>query len=239
MVGTFGDAAFFSFDSTKLVNVPMKAGFVTVRDADYFERVVRLYRAEIQPMPAIHKLKLLGLGAIMVLLENHVLYRIFHWWAFARRREFTTETANLDLRLSEYYLYDMAEWQAGIALPQLRNLEELSQIRRAMYARYLHLLRHCRAFQLPPNDSSSEWACVRFPIRVTSDKLAYYQAGAAKGVDFAFSFTFLGCPRSFINAWKIADSVLDLPYYLKLSAREMDKVASVLSSLESGIADES
>lgn len=233
LAGTFGDAAFFSFDSTKLVTVPMKAGFLTVRDPDYFGRVENVYRREIERMPAAHKMKLLMLAAGLLLIENPFVYQIFHWLVFRARGKFTTEAPTLDVRRSEFYRYDFTEWQASIALPQIRNLEEIIRARRSMYSRYHDLLRDCDAFRLPPRDTASEWACVRFPICVAGDKFAYYRAAAAKGVDFAFSFTFLGSSRIHRHAWQIADSVLDLPYYLKLTESEMNEVASVLGSLES------
>ncbi len=46
LAGNFGDAAFFSFDSTKLINVPLKAGFVTVQSAEWFAELQAIFVRE-------------------------------------------------------------------------------------------------------------------------------------------------------------------------------------------------
>jgi dTDP-4-amino-4,6-dideoxygalactose transaminase len=238
LAGTFSDAAFFSFDSTKLVNVPLKGGFLIVRDDEYYKRVMDAYRAGVRAMPFAHKLRLLFLGFALVLLKNHVLYRIFHWYAFKRHRRVSAETSELSLKLDPYYLYDFAEWQAQIALKQMRNLDALIERRRRAYASYSERLSGCRAIDLPPPDLDGQWACIRFPIRVRGDKIRYYWSGAERGLDCAFSFTFLACPPEFSQAWKIANSVLDIPFYGELSDAELDAVVGIIRFLDSGVTHE-
>ena len=53
-----------------------------------------------------------------------------------------------------------------------------------------------------------------------------------RGVDFAFSFTFLGCGREYVNAWRLADAVLDVPYYDKLTNAELQRTIDVLRALD-------
>src|SRR5215475_8892918 len=78
LTGSFGDAAFFSFDSTKLVNVPLKAGFLLVRDPDVFRRCQDFVQSNCRPMPLLRKLHYLLLGAILIGLEQPSVYRLFH-----------------------------------------------------------------------------------------------------------------------------------------------------------------
>jgi len=62
LAGTFGDAAFYSFDSTKLLNVPIKGGAVTAKDPDFFARIVAGYRRSVQPMTRAMQAQLLLMG---------------------------------------------------------------------------------------------------------------------------------------------------------------------------------
>ncbi len=235
LTGTFGDAAFFSFDSTKLVNVPMKGGFVVVQDPAWFARLQHIYQAQTSPMPLHHKLKLLIQAAALVALENHLLYRVFHTLYFERRGQFTDDTPVLNPCRGEFYDYDLANWQAYLAAEQMARIETIIQARQDSYAAYQSSLRDCRAFVLPPRDEHKEWACIRFPIRVRGDKLAYYKKAVKRGLDFAFSFTFIPYPEGFPNARRLANAVLDLPFYLKLSSDERRRVIAILKDLEAEV----
>jgi dTDP-4-amino-4,6-dideoxygalactose transaminase len=232
LTGTFGDAAFFSFDSTKLVNVPMKAGFVVARDRDLFERIVEQHDAATAPLPRTRKWLLLAQAAALVLIEHPALYRLFHWLVFQSRGRYTADSSNLDTQLGAFYRYALADWQASIAALQVAGIDALIEKRHLLYRAYMSELAALDSLELPPADAQSQWACVRFPIRVRGDKLAYYRRAAKQGIDFAFSFTYLGCPRSFERAWRIADSVLDVPFYSKLELADVQRVARVLSALE-------
>jgi len=232
LTGTFGDAAFYSFDSTKLINVPMKGGFLTAKDPGLFQRICDLYRKDIKPLPWLQTFKLLVAAIILLALGNHILYRCFHKLMFEWRGRFTGDSAVLNQTLDQFYVYDMANWQAYMAAGQVRKIDQIIAFRQLRYAEYLAKLDGCRAFIAPPVDRNAEWACIRFPIRVAGDKLAYYRRATRRGVDFAFSFTFLACPKEFTNAIRLADSVLDLPFYLKLTANETDDVVAALRKME-------
>lgn len=233
--GTLGDAGFFSFDSTKLVNVPLKGGFLTVRDRGWFERVRELTARSWAPLPASLRARWLASGAAYLALEHHLAYRAFHEAMFARRGRFTNDDAIVRPTRTEFHRYAMSEWQAAIALPQIEALDALVARRRELYARLWEGLRGARSFALPPYEPGAPWACIRFAIRVPGgarDKLAFYQRALRRGLDFAFSFTFLGCGREHVNAWKLADAVLDLPYYHKLTDSELARTIDVLRALD-------
>ena len=232
LTGTFGDAAFFSFDSTKLVNVPMKGGFVIARDSSLFARIVKEHSATTTAMPRTHKWLLLAQAAALVLIEHPALYRVFHWLMFGASGRFTQDSSTLDTGLNAFYRYTLADWQACIAAQQVAGIDSLIEKRRVLYQAYMSELAALRSVELPPADAQSQWACVRFPIRVRGDKLEYYRRAARRGIDFAFSFTYLASPRTFERAWRIADSVLDVPFYPKLQLEEVRRVARVLSELE-------
>jgi dTDP-4-amino-4,6-dideoxygalactose transaminase len=239
--GTLSDAGFFSFDSTKLVNVPLKGGFLTVRDRGWFERVQAVAAQRWTAVPAGLRGRWLASGAAYLALENHAAYRVFHEAMFARRARFTNDDAIVRPERTVFHRHALAEWQAAIALPQIERLDALVERRRELYARLHEGLRGARTFALPPaehhapnapNAPTDRWACIRFAIRVRGDKLAFYRRAVARGLDFAFSFTFLGCGREHVNAWKLADAVLDVPYYHKLTNAELRRTIDVLRALD-------
>lgn len=240
--GSFGDAAFFSFDSTKLVHVPLKAGFVTVRDAELFAEVCAVHDRETAPMSRRRKLALLAQGAVLLVIEQPALYRLFHKLNFELRGRFTADTSAIGADKNGFYTDRVAEWQAAIAAPQVERLGELVARRRELYAALREQLAGCAAIELPPEDSDRQWACIRFPVLVRgsepqgaelADKLAYYRRGNARGIDFAFSFTFLAAPEEgFAAAHRIAKRILDLPFYQKLTARDVSEVVEVMNQLE-------
>src|SRR5262245_15734689 len=235
LTGTFGDAAFFSFDSTKLVNVPLKAGFLVVREPDLFAKCRDFVLSKCCPMPVHRKLRYLFLGAAMVMLEQPLTYRLFHNLKFHWRGRFSDESADLEPRLGPFYVDQMAEWQATLLLPQIDRLDTLITTRRRLYAEYLRRLHGANRFALPTIDINNEWAPVRFPIRVHGDKLDFYRRATRRGIDFAFSFTFIASPPDFLRSHRLADSILDLPFYDRLTDHELDQVVAALDHLERSV----
>lgn len=233
LAGSFGNAAFYSFDSTKLVNVPLKAGCLTVRDPAWFTRVKSLCSQELTPMPPRHKARLLLLAAVLRLLEAPGLYACYHALAFRLRGRYTADSPATAARPTEFYRFEVAQWQAEIAEAQVARLDELIARRRELYADYRRALDGCGRITLPPADDHGEWAPIRFPILVRGgDKLAYYRQANARGVDFAFSFSFLASPPACQHAHALAAAVLDLPFYTKLTTGEQTHVIRTLRALE-------
>jgi dTDP-4-amino-4,6-dideoxygalactose transaminase len=230
LAGTFGDAAFFSFDSTKLINVPLKAGFVTMQSPEWFAELQAVFARDVGPMPLLHQLCLFLLGAAYLVLENPLCYRLFHWLTL--RKRFTADTSGVSLERTPFYRYHVTPWQAWLALRQLGGLEQIIARRRELHSAYQQGLAGCRSLQLPPNDERGEWSSIRFPVLAGRDKLAWYRAANRRGVDFAFSFTFLACPETFTRAHAVARAILDLPFYTKLTDAEVRKVVTVLRELD-------
>jgi dTDP-4-amino-4,6-dideoxygalactose transaminase len=230
--GTFGDAAFFSFDSTKLVNAPLKAGFLTTKDPELYRRCAEFLEAHTRPMTIGRKLIYILLGGILVSLENPYLYRLFHNLKFRWRGRFTDDSAEMIGTPSPFHTDRLAEWQAYILLAQIQNLDEIVSNRRRLYAQYLTRLAGLRNVELPPADAAGEWAPIRFPIRVKGDKLDFYEQSVQRGIDYAFSFTFIASPPRFQIAHRLASSVLDLPFFHRLSDRELDTVVSVVRDVD-------
>lgn len=226
--GSFGDAAFFSFDTTKLLQVPLKAGVLLLRSEELFN-AVRADQAELAPSPsAVRRASTLARGTALVALRNPILYRVFHQLHFALRGRYTAETDELATRPGSFYREPMREWQAHLANRQLQRLDATIAVRRRHYAAYRHGLAGVSGIVLPPADERAEWACVRFPIRVPGDKMRFYRHCARAGVDFGFSFTHLAAPPEFTEARSLAASVLNLPFDAQLSDAERERVIDVV-----------
>jgi dTDP-4-amino-4,6-dideoxygalactose transaminase len=233
LTGTFGDAAFFSFDSTKLVNVPLKGGALCVKDQVLYDRCVAFQKESTFEMPFERKIKYIFLGLALLALENPLLYRWFHNAKFRWRGRYTDDSVEFSPRLGPFYLDQLSEWQAAILLPQIRGLWQAVSTRQRIYSEYLRKLSKVSSFALPPPDNCHEWAPIRFPIRVVGNKLEFYQKAVRLGVDFAFSFTFIASPKEYVLSHDLAARILDLPFYERLTSSEIDKVVAVLCELDS------
>lgn len=233
LTGTFADVAFFSFDSTKTIHVPLKGGFVMTNRYDLYERIVQIYQSEILAMPIAVGIKYFLSGLAYLILENHLLYKLFHLLNFQFRGRFTADNSDIDLTFSAFYRFDMSQWQAYLAWVQITNLHSIEKARKDQYAGYRDQLERCHSLLLPPEDSRSEWVCTRFPVRVRNSKMDFYNRSVRHGVDMAFSFTFIAAPTDFLYEHRVAGQVLDLPYYFKLKLSEMDEVVRVCRLVDS------
>ncbi len=231
LLGSWGDASFFSFDSTKLLNAPLKAGFAIVRDRKQHQQLLEVIENESFPMSRQRKLLLLVLGAVLVFLKNRYLYRIFHKLNFDLRGSYSAEREGLDLKKTPFYLERFAEWQAYLINQQLRRLESIISKRKTLYRRYSNELSDNKTFIKPPVDVNQEWACIRYPILVNSNKYRFYELANTLGVDFAFSFTHISAPDNMQSAKNISDKVLNIPFYSELSEWELNHSISVLNKL--------
>ena len=171
------------------------------------------------------------MGAILVTLEQPVLYRLFNNLKLHWRGRFTDDSADFKPNLGPFYFDRLAEWQANLLLPQIERLDQISATRRHWYAEYLRCLQDTASIELPPVDSHAEWAPISFPIRVYGDKLAFYRRATRLGVDFAFSFTNIASPPEFDRSHQLAASVLNLLFYNQLTDEELERVVDVRQEL--------
>ena len=231
-VGTFGDASFYSFDTTKLVNVATKAGFLTVQDPDWFRRIEAVYERETSMPGPGRRLADLARGVALKLIEPPAAYRLFHLLWFDLRGRATEETGRISCARDRRFDGRMTPEQATQALRQIAELPRIVERRRSLYGALRKMLAGARTFVLPPEDVRSEWACIRFPILVPGGKQDFYRAAVRLGVDFAFSFTSIWCSEDCRESRRRASEVLDLPFYGGLGERELAKVVDVLRTLD-------
>jgi dTDP-4-amino-4,6-dideoxygalactose transaminase len=230
LTGTFGDFAFFSFDSTKLINAPLKAGFVIVRNDINFRNLKEIYYKEIQTMPFLHKVELFIKALIYTLISSsNLIYKLFHFVFFKLRNIITSEIANINLQLSEFYKYDVTNWQSAIILKQLNNLDDIISKRQNLYNFYQQKLKNSM-IKLPPHSSDNSWVCIRFPVMI-ENKIEFYHKLVKNNIDSAFSFTYIVTPKKYRLAHKYAEHILDIPFYYRLSYKEQNYIINKLNKL--------
>lgn len=228
--GTFGDAAFFSFDMSKLLTVPLKGGAVTASDPSLLAAIRRAHTEGTKAPPKRLEARWLAMGAALLTLQHPTLYGAFHRRRFPEGGAFTAEAPLGVVERGPFYRYTMGDAQAHVVRTQLARIDALIDERRALYAFYRRALASATSFSLPPADEHGAWAPIRFPIRVRGDKLTFYREAARRGVDFAFSFTFIEAPPTCTEAHARAREVLDLPFYSGLTeARRRRVVDTVLA----------
>jgi dTDP-4-amino-4,6-dideoxygalactose transaminase len=232
-LGSFGDAAFYSFDMSKLVHVPPKGGALTIADGAWADRARQWLDRETHPMGPPRKASSLAQAGVLSGIGPRA-YRLLHTATLAARNRATTETPELRVELDPFYEGRFAEWQAEIALPQLDALNRLAAEARGLYARYRDGLADCRGIELPPSDERAEWAPIRFPILVRGDKFEFYEQLLSRGVDCAFSFTYIARPEGLPRASEIANRVLCLPFYPGLPEADAEQVIRVVREVDSG-----
>lgn len=230
-LGSFGDAAFFSFDMSKLIHVPPKGGALTVAEPEWGSRAREWISASTAPITSHSKAAHLARAAFLAACGPAV-YRGLHTAVLSSRGLATTENGDPTLRPDAFYLARPAEWQARIAAPQLDRIGPLAEAARRLYERYLEGLAGCESLKLPPHDAAWEWAPIRFPVLVHGDKLDYYRRLLDHGVDCAFSFTHLAAHPLPSRAQEIADSVLCLPFYPGLAAGDAERVIEAVHAVD-------
>ena len=226
-VGTFGDFAFFSFDSSKLVNVPSKGGFIISHSSEGLGSVIEANILKSSDWR--FKIKHICRGLVYCFLKNEINYKLFHYITMGRKHNVQLENHNApDLSLSDYYRYGFSEWQAYIAAKQIKRIKEIIAKRRLLYDYYDKNINN----KLVLNPVRSENAvCIRYSVRVDNREELYWYL-VRNGIDAGFSFRNIAAPMKYKEEHQIANTVLNLPFYTSLKAEEAEKIVSIINNYE-------
>lgn len=225
-VGTFGDYAFFSFDSSKLLNVPSKGGFIIGKSLNPLKEYIKNELALLPSSPC-YKMKHLTKGAIYCLLKNKLVYRIFHYFTLqSRKRIQLPHSIVKDISQSDFYTHDFTEWQAYILLRQAASIDKYINKRKKISEYYFENINN-EELSIPESDINA--TCVRFPIR-TNNKVDFYNYCIKNGVDLNFSFSHISSPDFFLEEHNIAQTILNIPFYYDLRSKEIKHIVKVINS---------
>ena len=225
--GTFGDYAVISFNASKLLNVPPYGGVLISKDKLMIEAIQKT--AEWQEGGVEFKLKGLVRGLAFVVTKNKIAYRCFHYLTMEskgkhQRSEHETPSATK----SDLYKYRFAEWQASILLRQLLKLGEIFEKRQAIYSYYDT---HINNDIVKKPEMNSDAVCCRYAVLV-EERDRFYKECVKAGVDLDFSHCSLGCQNSFKKEHQMANQILNLPFDINLSRKELDQVVIVVNSIK-------
>lgn len=226
LTGTFGDYAVISLNASKTLTVPPFGGILIGKNKGMLKDVEET--SEWKEPYLLFKTKSLIKGLAFVITKNPFIYRIFHWLAIDRKGKLQrTEHEVPSGEKTDFYKYRFAEWQAYFLWKQLENLEKIIERRKFIYSYYD---KHINNSLVKKPIINPEAVCTRYAIQVL-DRKSFYKKCLDKGVDMDFSHCCIGCPSDFVEEHKLADSVLNLPFYYELSDNEMKKVVEVVNSI--------
>ena len=226
-VGTFGDFAIVSFNSTKLLNVPSKGGLIVAKRKEDLDLIKKLLNEKTSNCK--FKTKHLIRGLIYCITKNKWLYRCFHYLAIDRKNKLQrTEHETIAAKMEDSYIYSFSEWQASILLPQIYKMEDIIRRRKEVFRildrNIINPLLH------KPKLNENE-VCCRYPVLV-KDRTDFYKKCLYNGVDMDFSHSALACDMSYTVEHKMAKEVLDIPFYYNMSDEELNKVIQVVNSIK-------
>lgn len=225
--GTFGDYAVVSFNASKLLNVPPYGGVLISKDKQMIEAIQKT--AVWQEGGAKFKFKGLFRGLAFVVTKNKIAYRCFHYLTMeSKGKHQRSEHEAPSTIKTDLYKYKFTEWQASILLQQLLKLGELFEKRQTLYSYYNT---HINNDIIKKPEINSDAVCCRYAILV-EDRDRFYHECIKAGIDMDFSHSSLGCPNSFIKEHQIASKVLNLPFDINLSKKELKQIVKVVNSIK-------
>lgn len=226
LVGTFGDYAVFSFDPSKLINVPNKAGFIMARNSAELKLIAE--KTPVVNNDLSYKLNSLKKGCIYCILKNKYIYRVFHYLTMGRAGKMQiSEHDKPNCSLSMYYTHGFAEWQSVFVNKQLMLINSIIEKRKFLFKNYHEQITNPLIQKPILNDNA---VCIRYNISV-DQKSDIYESCLSYGVDMGFSFNHIGTPKKWQKEHRIASRILNIPYYYDLSEGEFNRVIQVINSL--------
>lgn len=226
LTGLFGDFSIFSFDSSKMINVPSKGGFIISKNIRLLKYIYQ--KTPLMPCSNSYKIKHILRGSIYVALRSKYLYKYFHYFTMGKYGKMQLEEhSNIDTTLGEFYTHGFYEWQAVIALKQFRKINEYITKRHQIYRYYYENIVNSR-IKNPIYEKDA--ACIRYAILVENKK-KFYGECIKRGVDMGFSFNSISSPSDWMEEHQISDEVLNLPYYYNLSHKEILHIVKTINSI--------
>ncbi len=225
--GTFGDYAVVSFNASKLMNVPPYGGVLISKNKQMIETIRNT--AEWQDGGIIFKINGIVRGLAFVVTKNKIAYRCFHYLTMqSKGKHQRSEHETPSVAKTDLYKYKFSEWQASILLRQLLKLGEIFEKRQALYSYYDT---HINNDILKKPEINSDAVCCRYAVLV-NERDRFYDECIKAGVDLDFSHCYLGCPNSFTKEHQMADQILNLPFDINLSRKELNQVVAVVNSIK-------
>lgn len=230
LLGTFGLAAIFSFEVTKVLSAGW-GGFILFNDDKLYERVRLIVEGEVEkPSLAFVTKILFNLFFHKFITMSSFIYRVFIAY-FYRKYGLTREGGEIIPHKNGLYAYTLSPVEATLGLRNLGRVENIIQKRWDIADRYLKGLLEMKGLGLPVLPRDSFCSLMRFPVRVTNqNKKEFYLKCLGKGLDLGFSFNY-SCSERCVNAVLAAQQVVNLPLNSHLRPEEVDRVINVVKEI--------
>jgi dTDP-4-amino-4,6-dideoxygalactose transaminase len=177
-VGTFGLAAYWSFDWTKTFTTGL-GGMATTRDAALAERIAALCRARLCRPPAADALRLAAEHAVFRLAASprtmDVLVRLHGGLARAGAAVPTFSAADFAPETLGRFLRRMGGLQARAGLREMRRLNRNVAHRRRLRDLYDRLFSEA-GWPRPPLPAHLDPVLIRYPVRVANKEVLAAEA---------------------------------------------------------------
>ncbi|MDD5163744.1 MAG: GNAT family N-acetyltransferase [Candidatus ainarchaeum sp.] len=234
--GTFGSASILSFDYTKTLTCA-RGGAIVFNDISLYEKVLK-------SVPALKNdslgsfIKRFFFVSFYNFFASPPVYSIFTLPLLTKNSLFA-DKGRVSRQLSPEYNKKFSDFQARLGLVQLSRIKRTIEKRKKLALFFHGQLSKIENLWIPKKESLENSVLIRFPIIVpSSDKIFFYEACRAEGLDLGFSFSYsLAEKEKAPNAFFAGEKVLDIPFYSSLSANEMKKIVETVkkASLKSDL----
>lgn len=223
-VGTFGDFAIFSFNTTKLLTAPSMGGCILCKNEEALDKIVRSSKYE--KTRYVFKLKQMLRSTVFCLAKNKYVYPlIYHLYIKKTINHITPE--NLIYKLDKSYLHPFYEWQAKVLYKQLLNMRQIIRQRKELFEFYDKKLNNPQIHKpLFVEDAT----CCRYTIRVDNREYFYNQC-VKNGIDMDFSFHHIICPDGYVEEKQLSEEILNIPFYWGIKDSDRDYIIHTLNSI--------
>jgi dTDP-4-amino-4,6-dideoxygalactose transaminase len=244
LVGTFGDASFFSFQLLKGINT-YGGGMAITNNATLAGAI----REQSESEPAQSTGDLARRFAVGLVARCGISPRGFTYWGFPILA-IASLAGNFDLSkflwerirplepLPASYRRRYSNAQAILGLRALQKLDEFNARSRANACRYFEGLRNCKSVRLPETLPDAEHSYYQYCIYVSDPERASRRA-IRRGVDFETTHVDV-CSRLSLFAdfspqacsgAELTETALQLPVYSRLRSNDVERVLRVVREI--------
>ena len=249
-MGTFGDAAIFSFELSKTIT-SCRGGMLFVNTDVFGARALQRSAYEAVPEQSVVEsaavLIQLGLSGILYRpvifnIGRFVCAVLFKFGIFKR----STPDEELNAGISGSYLRRLSGYQARFLVRQLNRLDRICDASRKAARYYDEALRATNGVTTCPTAVGDEVCCIRYPILVqrrASIADVLLRDGVEPGLWFSapisspsvnaalFGYEAGRCP----TAEDVACRVLNLPTNVRLRESDLERIVGLCRSVDNGI----
>jgi dTDP-4-amino-4,6-dideoxygalactose transaminase len=239
-VGTFGDAAIFSFELSKTITVGW-GGFALIKNEDLNAKFSEIYKQipELDPKSCAKKLFQAGLSGLLYRSRSYLLNKIV-FFIISSVGLFSSSTSQEEKlgKLPKEYLWKLVEPQCKVAKKQITKLPYIKSKALSVVERYQKVLKGIKYSSARPGQEQDP-TYLRFPFLVKDKKKAvdlfkqnlvelgeWFNAPISnQSIDHElFLYKKGDCPVS----ESVCNHIVNLPTHIRLSNSDVDKICKVL-----------